>query len=219
MISGTGKYTTYGCSPAFNRSVCPNRAKIKESHLEKKLFAQLHTAFNTPEVFDSLIGSLIQFQAKLLAGTESAQRIGKLETQLRNLIEELAQIGGSKALRDGIREREEEPRGLQALKSSRKELSPAQIAKQVRDTLQDIPALFKVDPLLAKAQLAEHLDRITMYPQPDGTYSVEGGMGLARRRICARDSCGGSQRPEAQNIVSSITPERKLLSIIHFNSV
>jgi hypothetical protein len=70
VISGTGKYTTYGCSRAFNRSVCSNRAKIKESDLENKLFAQLQTAFNTPEVFDLLFGSLIQFQSELLASTE-----------------------------------------------------------------------------------------------------------------------------------------------------
>ncbi|WP_375782567.1 recombinase family protein [Silvibacterium bohemicum] len=174
VISGTGKYTTYGCSRAFNRAVCSNRAKIKEAHLEGKLFAQLHTAFNTSEVFDSLVESLIQFQMELLAGTKSAKRIQEIETQLRNLIGELAQIGGSQALRAAIREREEELRGLQALKSNRKELSPAEIAKKVQEALQDIPALFKVDPLLAKAKLAEHLDRITMCPQPDGTYLVEG---------------------------------------------
>ena len=110
MISGTGKYTTYGCSRAFNRAVCSNRARIKEAHLEGRLFAQLHTAFNTPEVFDSLVESLIQFQVELLAGTESAQRIQEIETQLRNLIGEVAQIGGSQALRAGIREREEELR-------------------------------------------------------------------------------------------------------------
>ena len=173
---------------AFNRSVCSNRAKIKESQLEMKLFAQLHTAFNTLTVFDSLIGSLIHFQGELLAGTESAQRILDLQTQLRNLIEELAQIGGSNALREGIREREEELKGLQALKSNRKELSPDEIAKKVREALQDIPALFKVDPLLAKAKLAEHLERITMCPQPDGTYSVEGewdllGAGFAPQMV------------------------------------
>jgi TolA-binding protein len=134
----------------------------------------LHTAFNTPEVFDSLVESFIQFQVELLAGTESAQRIQEIETQLRNLIGELAQIGGSQALRAGIREREEELRDLQALKSNRKELSPAEIAKKVQEALQDIPALLKVDPLLAKAKLAEHLDRMTMYPQPDNTYLVEG---------------------------------------------
>lgn len=132
MISGTGKYATYGCSRAFNRAVCSNRAKIKESHLEQKLFAQLHTAFNTPEVLDSLVGSLIQFQGELLAGTELAQRIQELETQLRNLIGELAQIGGSEALRAGIRQREEELKGLKALKSNRKELSPAEITKKVK---------------------------------------------------------------------------------------
>jgi site-specific DNA recombinase len=178
VISGTGKYTTYGCSRAFNRAVCSNRARVKEEHLEQKLFAQLHTAFNTPEVFDSLVESLVQFQVELLAGTESVQRIHELETQLRNLIGELAQIGASPALRVGIREREEELRSLQALKSSRKELSSAEIAKKVREALQDIPALFKVDPLLAKAKLAEHLDRITMHPQPNGTYLIEGEWNL-----------------------------------------
>ena len=173
---------------AFNRAACSNRAKIKEAHLEQKLFAQLHTAFNTPEVFDFLVESLIQFQVELLAGIESAQRIKELEAQLQNLIGELAQIGGSPALRAGIREREEELRGLQVLKNNRKELSHAEIAKKVREALQDIPALFKVDPLLAKAKLAEHLDRITMYLQSDGSYLAEGkwdllGAGFAPQMV------------------------------------
>jgi hypothetical protein len=175
--------------------VCSNRARIKESQLEKKLFAQLHTAFNTPEVFDSLIGSLIQFQGELLAGTESAQRIQDLETQLRNLIEDLAQIGDSKALRDGIREREEELKGLKALKSNRKEISPDEIAKKVQEALQDIPVLFKVDPLLAKAKLAEHLDSITMYPQPDGTYSVEGDWDLLSSEFAPQMVAGAGFEP------------------------
>jgi site-specific DNA recombinase len=178
VISGTGKYTTYGCSRAFNRAMCSNRAKIKEAHLEQKLFAQLHSAFNTPEVFDSLVKSLTQFQMELLAGTESAQRIQEIETQLRNLIGELAQIGGSQALRAGIREREEDLKGLQDAKRIRREIPPAEISKKVREALQDIPALFKVDPLLAKAKLAEHLDRITMNPQLDGTYLIEGDWDL-----------------------------------------
>ena len=124
----------------------------------------------------------------MLAGTETARRVQELEAQLHNLIEELAQIGGSQALRSGIREREEELRGLRALKNNRKELTPAEITKKVREALQDIPALFKVEPLLAKAKLAEHLDRITMYPQPDGTYKAEGewdllGTGFAPQMV------------------------------------
>jgi site-specific DNA recombinase len=178
VISGTGKYTTYGCSRSFNRAVCPNRAKIKEIHLEQKLFAQLHVAFNKPEVIDSLVESLVHFQVELLAGSESAQRIEGLEAQLRNLIGELAQIGGSQALREGIRDREEELKGLQRLKNNRKELSPTEIARKVRDALENVPALFKLDPLVAKAKLAEHLDCITMYPQPDGTYMAEGNWDL-----------------------------------------
>lgn len=191
VISGTGKYATYGCSRAFNRAVCSNRAKIKESHLEQKLFAQLHTAFNTPEVLDSLVESLIQFQGELLAGTELAQRIQELETQLRNLIGELAQIGGSEALRAGIRQREEELKGLKALKSNRKELSPAEITKKVKEALRDIPTLFKADPLLAKAKLAEHLDHITMRPQPDGVYLVEGEWDLLGAGFAPQIGCGG----------------------------
>jgi site-specific DNA recombinase len=188
VISGTGKYTTYGCSRAFNRAACSNRARVKEAHLEQKLFAQLHIAFNAPEVLDSLVASLSQFQGELLAGTESAERIRELEAQLHNLIGELAQIGGSQALRAGIREREKELRSLQALKSNHKELSPAEIGKKVREALKDIPALFKVDPLLAKAKLAEHLDRIAMYPQPDGTYLADGewdllGAGFAPQMV------------------------------------
>ena len=112
VISGTGKYTTYGGSRAHNRNVCTNRAKVKEIYLEQKLFARLHDAFNTPEVFDLLVGSLTRFQEELLAGTETVRRVQELEAQLHNLIEELAQIGGSQALRSGIREREEELRGL-----------------------------------------------------------------------------------------------------------
>jgi len=188
VISGTGKYTTYGCSRAFNRSVCSNRSRIKEAYLEQKLFSQLHVEFNTPQVLDSLVASLIQFQERLLAGTESAQRICELDVQLRNLIGELAQIGGSQALREGIRQREEELKNLKTLKSSRKELSPAEITNKVKDALQDIPALFKADPLLAKAKMAEHIDHITMHPQPDGTYLVEGewdllGQGFAPQMV------------------------------------
>ncbi len=178
VISGTGKYTTYGCTRAFNRAMCSNHAKIKEAFLEEKLFAQLRSAFSTPEVLDSLVKSLIRFQTELLAGTESVQRVAEIETQLRNLIGELAQIGGSQALRAGIREREEELKNLRAIKSNRKEFSPAEIKREVQEALQDLPALFKVDPLLAKAKLAEHLERITMIPQRDGSYLVEGDWDL-----------------------------------------
>jgi hypothetical protein len=112
VISGTGKYTTYGCSRAFNRTACTNRARIKEGLLEELLFAQLQTAFNTPEVLNSIVGSLVEFQTEMLAGTETAQRMLQLGGQLQNLIGELAQLGGSPALRLAIREREAELKGF-----------------------------------------------------------------------------------------------------------
>jgi hypothetical protein len=41
--------------------------------------------------------------------------------------------------------------------------------KSCTGSLQDIPAIFKADPLMAKAKLAEHYERMTMYPQSYGT--------------------------------------------------
>ena len=84
--------------------------------------------------------------------------------------------------------RETELKSLKAAVGSQKELSSAQIAAGVRSALQDIPTLFKADPDRAKAKLGEHVDRITMAPQPDGTYKVEGewdllGAGFAPQMV------------------------------------
>ena len=188
VVSGTGKYTTYGCSRAFNRGACSNRTKIKESELEVKLFAQLQDAFQASEVFESLVSSLVRFQAEMLASTETGQRIEVLEGEIRNLVGELAQLGGSQFLREAIRQRETELQGLKAAVGNQKELSSAQIAAEVRSALQDIPTLFKADPDRAKTKLGEHVERITMVPQPDGTYAVEGewdllGAGFAPQMV------------------------------------
>jgi hypothetical protein len=68
VISGTGEYATYGCSLAFNRSACTNRVRIRVARIEEMLFRKLQDSFQTPEVIESLVESLVAIQRKQQTG-------------------------------------------------------------------------------------------------------------------------------------------------------
>ncbi len=195
IISGTGKYPRYGCSLAHTRGACSNRARIKESDLEKILFEQLQREFNNPAVVDSLVDELVQYQRESLNRNSAAERIRTIEGELRNLVANLAQLGLSEAVRDGILQREAELRELRSLVSSKRELSRSEITAEVVSALESIPVLFRKNPLLAKAKLAEHVERITMTPQPDNSYTVEGSWDLLGAQFAPQMVAGAGFEP------------------------
>lgn len=49
-------------------------------------------------------------------------------------------------------------------------------------TLTAIPKLLAKSPQLAKAKLSQHLDKVRMLPQSDGTYVAEGEWDLVGNR-------------------------------------
>ena len=195
VISGTGKYATYGCSHAFNRGACSNRARIRVARIEEMLFRRLQEAFQTPEVIDSLVDALLSIQKKQRIGMEIPKRIKELEAQIENLVGAIAQVGNSETLTDGIRRRESELRELRVQQKEQKVLTPDDIRAMVRSALEDIPALLHKDPLRAKAKLAEHVDLITMKPQPDDSYVVEGEWDLLGNRTAPEMVAGAGFEP------------------------
>jgi hypothetical protein len=85
-------------------------------------------------------------------------------------------------LLESLRTRESERRELSAARTSSKQLTGEDIRALVSGALTDIPKLLAKSPQMAKAKLSQHLDKVRMLPQPDGTYVAEGEWDLLGNR-------------------------------------
>lgn len=83
--------------------------------------------------------------------------------------------GDSDALLAALKSSEAELRKLSATATvTSRQLTPGQISSSVRESLSDIPKLLSMAPELAKTKSAQHVEKIRMLPQPDGSYVAEG---------------------------------------------
>ncbi|MGA9978892.1 MAG: hypothetical protein WBQ08_09680, partial [Candidatus Sulfotelmatobacter sp.] len=116
---------------------------------------------------------------------EMRSRKEKLEREIRNFTQAIAENGHSKYILQEIAEREKEISGItDRLLSSTPDSIEAQIGevrRLVEEGIQNLQSLSKLESSAAKEELHSHLSAVRMYPSVDGEgwyYIAEGAWDL-----------------------------------------
>ena len=190
IASGGGKKPKYVCSGYFNRGTCSNKLYIRQDELEERLLSKFRAELLQPEEIEFAIeifgrqlrSSLASVSSKL---GEMRSRKEKLEREIRNFTQAIAENGHSKYIIEEIAVREKEISGItDRLLSSTPDSIEAQIGevrRLVEEGIQNLQSLSKLESSAAKEELHSHLSAVRMYPSVDGEgwyYLAEGAWDL-----------------------------------------
>jgi len=183
-----GRYPRYGCPNAFNRGTCANRLTERRDELEDRLFSELQREVLRPEVIEY---ALQEFQRQLtnklqdLSGrtAQMSARKVQLESEIRRLVDAIAEQGHSSFILAAIAEREAEVRKigeqLQAKGNCSVERDISEIRRFVTEGLSNLRDLLHQDVAVARTELAKHVEQVRMEPDPTGRfYTVSGEWNL-----------------------------------------
>jgi site-specific DNA recombinase len=177
LIIGTGggshRHPKYVCSNYFNRGTCNNDLYIRRDELEERLLRKLQGELLRKEVVDYALDEFRR-QARVSLSSLSRevsqmrQRKEKLEREIRNLSNAIAEHGHSGYLFEQITARETEifsitQRQLSASNDSL-EAHLDEMRLFVENGIADLSGLLNWDPALAKPELQKHLSEIRMIP-------------------------------------------------------
>ena len=190
IASGGGKKPKYVCSGYFNRGTCSNKLYIRQDELEERLLSRFRAELLQPEEIEFAIeifgrqlrSSLSSVSSKL---GEMRSRKEKLEREIRNFTQAIAESGHSKYIIEEIAVREKEISAItDRLLSSTPDSIEAQIGEVrllVEEGIQNLQRLSKLESPAAKEELHRHLSAVRMYPSEDGEgwyYIAEGAWDL-----------------------------------------
>jgi hypothetical protein len=163
---------------------------IRQDELEERLLSKLRAELSQPEEIEFAIeifgrqlrSSLASVSSKL---GEMRSRKEKLEREIRNFTQAIAENGHSKYIIEEIAVREKEISGItDRLLSSTPDSIEAQIGevrRLVEEGIQNLQSLSKLESSAAKEELHSHLSAVRMYPSVDGEgwyYIAEGAWDL-----------------------------------------
>src|SRR5208282_2012610 len=186
IASGGGKKAKYVCSGYFNRGICSNNLYIRQDELEERLLGKLRAELLQPESIEFAIETFGRQLRSSLASVsnelgEMRSRKEKLEKEIRNFTQAIAENGHSKYILKEIAVREKEISGItDRLLSSAPDSIQTQIdevRRLVEDGIQNLQSLFSEHSPAAKQELHRHLGVVRMYPSVDGEgwyYIAEG---------------------------------------------
>jgi hypothetical protein len=178
------------CSGYFNRGICTNKLYIRQDELEERLLGKLQTELLQPEAIEPAIESFGRQLRSSLANvsnelTEMRARKEKLEREIRNFTQAIAESGHSKYILEEISVREKEISGItNRLLSSTPDSIQTQIEevrRLVEGGIQNLQNLFREESPAAKQELRRHLSAVLMFPLEDGEgwyYIAEGAWNL-----------------------------------------
>jgi len=190
IASGGGKKPKYVCSGYFNRGTCSNKLYIRQDELEERLLSKLRAELSQPEEIEFAIEIFRRQLRSSLASVsnqlgEMRSRKEKLEREIRNFTQAIAENGHSKYIIEEIAVRENEISGItDRLLSSTPDSIEAQIGevrRLVEEGIQNLQSLSKLESSAAKEELHSHLSAVRMYPLEDGEgwyYMAEGAWNL-----------------------------------------
>jgi site-specific DNA recombinase len=189
--TGGGRKRKYVCSGFRHRGTCSNNLYIPQEEAESVLLEKLRDDLFRPE---SLEYAIEEFGNQLRARLESVSsdiaqwrlRKEKLEREIRNLTQAIAEGCNSKSVHNEITVREQEigaitDRLLSSTASSI-ERRIADIRSFVERETQNLSALLNDNSPLVKQELHKHLSSITMHPVKDSErgwyYEAQGSWSL-----------------------------------------
>jgi hypothetical protein len=178
------------CSGYFNRGICTNKLYIRHDELEERLLGKLQTELLQPQAIELAIESFGRQLRSSLANmsnelTEMRSRKERLEREIRNFTQAIAESGHSKYILEEISVREKEISGItNRLLSSTPDSIQTQIEevrRLVEGGIQNLQSLFREESPAAKQELRRHLSAVLMFPLEDGEgwyYIAEGEWNL-----------------------------------------
>jgi site-specific DNA recombinase len=186
IASGGGKKPKYVCSGYFNRGICSNNLYIRHDELEERLLGKLRTELLQPESIEFAVESFGRQLRSSLANvsnelTEMRSRKEKLEREIHNFTQAIADSGHSKYILEEIAIREME---ISAITDRLLSSTPNSIQNQIEEVralvergIQNLHQLFSEESPAAKQELHKHLSAVRMFPLEDGEgwyYIAEG---------------------------------------------
>jgi len=186
IASGGGKKAKYVCSGYFNRGICSNSLYIRQDELEGRLLGKLRAELLQPESIEFAIEVFGRQLRSSLANVsnelgEMRSRKEKLEKEIRNFTQAIAENGHSKYILEEIAVREKEISGItdRLLSSAPDSIQTRidEVRRLVEDGIQNLQCLFSEQSPAAKQELHRHLGVVRMYPSLDGEgwyYIAEG---------------------------------------------
>ena len=189
QTSGSRK-RKYACPGFVNRGTCKNNLYIPQEEVESVLLANLKDDLLRPE---SMAFVVAEFGDQLRASLESLSgniaqwrsRKEKLEREIKNFTDAIAEGGYSKSMVEaiGVRKREIGDITDRLLSSSSESIEGliAEIRSFVDREIQNLSALLNANSPLVKPELHRHLSSVTMHPVGNGRewhYEAEGAWNL-----------------------------------------
>ncbi len=186
VSSGGKKNPKYVCTGYLNRGICSNNLRIGAHEVESQLLSKLQQDLWQPDRINLAVEELgRQLRSSLgsLSGELAHMRVRKekLEREIRNLTEAIAENGPSKHVLQGIAEREKE---ISSLTDRLLASAPDSIETQIEDLkrlveegIENLGDLLRKNAPLGKQELHSHLLGVQMYPTEDGEgwcYFAEG---------------------------------------------
>ena len=190
IASGGGKKAKYVCSEYFNGGDCSNNLYIRQDELEERLLGKLRAELLQPESIEFAIEIFGRQLRSSLASVsnelgEMRSRKEKLEREIFNFTQAIAENGHSKSILEAIAVREKEISGItDRLLSSAPDsiqLQIDEVRRLVEDGIQNLQSLFREQSPAAKREFHRHLGVVRMYPSVDGEgwyYIAEGSWDL-----------------------------------------
>ena len=176
VSSGGRKNPKYVCTGYINRGTCTNNLRIGAGEVESQLLAKLEQDLLQPdrlnfaiEEFGRQLRSSLGNLSDELAGMR--QRKEKLEREIRNFTNAIAETGHSRYMVEEIALREKEIAAItDRLLASSPDSMEARIEDLrhfVEDGVQNLSKLLRENAPLAKQELQSHLVGVQMYPSED----------------------------------------------------
>jgi site-specific DNA recombinase len=189
--TGGGRKRKYVCSGFRNRGTCSNNLYVPQDEVEHVLLANLRDDLLRPESLEYAIeefGSQLQARLESVSGdiAQWRSRKGKLEREIQNFTNAIAEGGYSKSMVEAIAVREREIGAItdRLLSSSAESIERriTDIRSFVEGEIQNLAALLNDNSPLVKQELHKHLRSITMHPVDGGGgewhYEAEGSWSL-----------------------------------------
>ena len=205
MVIGTGGGThihpKYVCTNYINRGVCENNLYIRRDKLEESILGRLQEELWRPEEIENAMQEFgRQLRASLdgVSGelTQMRQRKEKLEREIRNFTQAIADAGHSKYILEEIATREKEISAITdrlfSASADSIEGHLGKVRQLVDEGIADLRTLLNENSAAVKAEMQRHLKEVRMFPSQDGngwyyeavgTWDLLGsGTGLVQRR-------------------------------------
>ena len=197
IVSGNWKTRQdrrYGCSMHAYRGdkVCTNNLLIQQRVLEKQLLAGLQARVLNPDVIEYTLQKFEEQLALAISkqgdrSTHYQRRVDAIQKQIRNCTDAISEGRRYPSLMEKLGELQQD---LADAKAKLVNSEPRNVRFQLRDTrrfveasLSNLQVLLTGEPRLARAEIAKHVQKITLTPDvktyvASGSWDLLGGVAV-----------------------------------------